>query len=145
MNMVFCVFCLAGLILSAPAFASDDISRGQQIIEFCWDKGGDHVSKVMCEETSLNMLKKKMKEIYDTRIKEAQKSDREMKEEGSLAFVDTEQSVVKSQKAFDAYMKEECDRQVAYVMGGSFGADTDIGCKINLISERIAVLNKAKQ
>ncbi|MFN8694630.1 MAG: lysozyme inhibitor LprI family protein [Holosporales bacterium] len=124
------------LVVSNVAYAENEKSFGQQVIEKCWKKNTDHVAAVECESKVLDTIKQEMQSLYEKVRADARIMDEENKKIGS-ASVDIEETVINSQKAFEAYQDAECSRLAAYVMGGTYAADTSIGCELNLVQQRI--------
>jgi uncharacterized protein YecT (DUF1311 family) len=130
---------LAFLAISLPLCTH--AQEGASVIKACWDKGGSHVESVDCEYRKISELREEMRAAFEKRLKEAATSDAEMKAAGSKASIDIEKAVADSQDAFNHYMEEECGRRAAYMMGGTFGADIQMSCEIDLMQRRIAELN----
>ncbi len=131
---------LYSLPFACYADADKEKPYSSNIIMKC-SKNGSHADIVHCEIDYLEKAEKELNDLYSKKVEEAKASDMKMKKMGSEAYVFTEKSVIESQEKFTEYMDSECNRQVSYMMGGSAGADIEVICKINLINERINLLN----
>ncbi len=117
-------------------------NAGQTVIEKCWNERASHADATNCAFQELERLEKKLEKIYNTKIIDARKSDSNMRKAGSEAYIYAEEALTTSQKNFKLYMESECDREVTYMLGGSYGGDIKISCEINFIRERIKLLER---
>ena len=104
--------------------------------------GGSHADEVNCASKELGGVEAKLQASYGKMRADAEKMDKAMKEAGSLAFGNSEEALIKSQKAFESYMQSECERRVENMQGGTAGAGVEISCRKQLISERMKALTQ---
>ena len=118
------------------ADAQAQMRPGGQVVKDCWEKGGAHVAIVNCEAQERDRLKAEMMRRYDHVKSAARQVDDEMEAIGSKVGRYQEKGVIDSQKAFNRYLENECQRMMNKAGGGTGGADLHTGCEIDLITQR---------
>ncbi len=137
-NLLF----LTLLNISSAYADNTSASNGAKIINNCWQKDGDHVSKVDCEVKTLNNLKEQLESLYTQQLTNARAQDKSFKNAGAETYAILEKDLTESQAAFISYKDSECARQAGIYGAGTFAADTTVGCEIDLIIARLGALEK---
>lgn len=134
-------FLFLALIATMTPDAQAQMRPGGQVVKDCWEKGGSHVAIVDCEAKERDRLKAEMMRRYDHIKNEARQADDDMEAIGSKVGRYQEEGVIDSQKAFDRYLEDECQRMMNIAGGGTAGADYHLGCEIDLIMQRMERLS----
>lgn len=134
-------FLLGVVLVSGAAGAHAQTRPGAQVVKACWAQGGSHADAIRCEAKERDRLNAEMLRRYESGKEAMRQSDHDMKAADSLALVEREKILIKSQEAFDHYKEAECQRAVDAAMGGTSGADFALGCEIDLITQRIERLD----
>lgn len=126
------------LVLSFPAYAAEDLFPG------CNQPQWSHATKVGCFAKTRDAAVRELERTFEMAQMAARQSDEAMKNVGSKALTGLEKSLNESQASFESYKKSECERRMAYAMGGTMGADFQLSCEVELVRARIAVLDELK-
>lgn len=131
------------LCLYPTLAAAEATSLGAETLNNCWkNKKISHVEIVECQHDVKESLQKELDALVQQKIAEAHEDDQEMIGAGAISNGILEDSVKASQASFEKYMADECQRRVASYWGGTFGADAEISCNIDLIKMRMRELEK---
>lgn len=129
------LFFVATVMIASDAQAQ--MRPGGKVVKDCWEKGGSHVAIVDCEAKERDRLRAEMMRRYDHIKNAARQVDDEMEAIGSTVGRYQEEGVIVSQKSFDRYLQDECQRMMNIAGGGTAGADYHMGCEIDLITQRM--------
>lgn len=110
-------------------------------LKVCIQQGGDHDTMLACSTKVLEILNT---QLAAQRVKNIDNAKRMEKDQKAVGLTPPE--MVKAEeaanKAFDAYLKSECDRQVSYLAGGALTPDRLAVCQIDLLTKELGLLKR---
>lgn len=110
-------------------------------LQLCLERGGDHETMLRCSNDVLNLLKAKL-DTQRTKNLDAAKRMEDQQKAVELTPPELVKAEEAANKAFDAYVKSECERQVAYLAGGALTPDRLTVCQIDLLTKQLGLLQK---
>ena len=123
-------------ILSTPAHAQ---TRGSDVAHECWKQEKSHISAERCEGLETRKTEQRLAQIYSDAREEALAQEADERGE-SVAYEKLAADLDAAQKAFEAYMKEECGYEAHPYGAGTFASDAVNICRIDLMDQRITRL-----
>ena len=118
--------------MTAALFACSAASA--QTPEDCFNKAATQVEYAACLKTEMEALDKQYKNVEEQVMSQMRALDRVQKNKKAT------QALTDANKAFQAYVKEECDLiETSYGSGSGAGA-AGLACRINLTRLRMGAL-----
>jgi uncharacterized protein YecT (DUF1311 family) len=112
----------------------------QKVLDTC-PESKNASEALSCKGHEADKLKKEMARLFRIKRDTARQNDKTYMEAGSMAFADSEKRLLKSQKLFEQYLATECERRNIAIACGAASCDQVASCEIDLVSDRIKVLN----
>ncbi len=122
--------------ISSPAHAG---TPGGNVENQCRTRTKSHVDAVTCETDELHRTQRVMTELFSDVRKKTLLEEAGSQGEG-IAYEKLTADLDAGQDAFMKYMDAECAFEVHSFGSGTFGADADVICRIDLLTARISLL-----
>ena len=111
----------------------------------CWAQSKSHALAVDCEAKEAKTVQASLDAQVKEMMAKAKREEADMKEAGTKQYDGLSRQLERSQKAFDAYKKAECEYEVATYGAGNYGGDAKPLFETNLMKQRIERLQAFKE
>lgn len=136
----FATLAVVAAVISVSGAMAATVST--DTIEKCWKPGMSHVASVNCEDEARKVVEKHLEDVYAKLHADAKNLEAETPD--SVIYQGLDDSLNKSEAAFKAFVKAQCDYEVQLYGGGTAGADAAELCPIRLISQQLKTLEPTK-
>ncbi len=123
--------CLTGACFATSGFADEKAEKKEDALSQCYAEIGDKPRTEL--EACLGKMKKQARHALGQQL---DKTRKDIIDTGSSAGDDALKSLEHSQKAFETFLKAECQRVIDAAMGGSGAGDFGQGCEVDLLHWR---------